>query len=67
MIPETSQGSADYSRTGDSGSSGLNSDDLGRGSGGTLEEDKKGMHSEENKNKWKSRGVEEIIETSGSK
>lgn len=40
MIPETSHGSADYSRTGDSGSSGLNSDDLGRGSGGTLQEDK---------------------------
>ncbi len=40
MIPETSHRSADYSRTGDSGSSGLNSDDLGRGSGDTLQEDK---------------------------
>lgn len=40
MIPEASHGSADYGRTGDSGSSGLNSDDLGRGSRGTLEEDK---------------------------
>lgn len=40
MIPEASHGSADYGRTGDSGSSGVNRDDLGRGSRRTLEENK---------------------------
>lgn len=66
MIPEASHRSADYGRTGDSGSSGLNSDDLGRGSRGTLKEDKtKGMVEWSVQNYyWKSRGEEQIIETS---
>lgn len=60
MIPETSHGIADYGKTGDSGSSGLNSDDLGRGSGDTLQEDKNNVESQ-CKNFQKSFSIKQVI------
>lgn len=48
MIPEASHGGADYSRAGDSGSSCMNSDDLGGRSGGTLEDKQQGGKVNEN-------------------